>query len=210
MTSFEHALLGVNGVLAVGLHRTYGWQLAAIAGIAATLPDWDGLTILFSTQLFNESHRAWGHNVFSCLLLGLLVGGLDYCQDSVTRGARGLARPSRIEIPPASLGVRHDFSMSGLRVWLIVAILAALSHLPADLVVSGTATLGDWELKLFWPLSDRGYVFPCVRWGDAMISILFVAGMLAMVRWRTHTHVIAALTLLSVVGYVVVRCLMGY
>jgi len=210
LTSFEHAMLGIDGVLAFGLHRKHGWQLAAVAGVAAVLPDWDGLSILAGAQLFDESHRVWGHNLLSCLVLGLLIGGCDYGWDLVTRLARPLVRLGRFEIPASQLVVRHHFRASGLRVWLLTSTLAAVSHLPADLVVSGTATLGDWNLKLWWPWSDGGYVFPLVRWGDAVISVVFVAGMFAMVRWRSRTQNIARLTLAGVCAYIVARGLIGY
>jgi hypothetical protein len=210
LTSFEHAMLGIDGVLAVGLNRKYGWQLAAVAGMAAVMPDWDGLSILVSAQLFDESHRVWGHNLLSCLVLGLLIGTCDYRWDLVTRVARPLVRLGRSEIPAAKLAVRHHFSLGGLAVWLVTSALATLSHLPADLVVSGTATLEDWKLKLWWPWSDAGYVFPMVRWGDAVITIVFVVGMFAMVRWRSQTQNISCCTLAGVIAYLVIRRLIGY
>ncbi len=203
-------MLGIDGVLALGLHRKYGWQLVALAGVAATLPDWDGLSILVNAQWFNESHRVWGHNLLSCLVLGLLIGGCDYRWDLVTRVARGLSRLGRWEIAPSQLDVRHHCNWSGLRIWLLTATLAALSHLSADLVVSGTATLGDWSLPLLWPWSNWGFVFPLVRWGDAAISVVFVVGMFAMVRWRSRTQHIARYTLAGVFAYLVVRGLVGY
>jgi hypothetical protein len=46
MTTFEHAMLGINGVLASGIHRRFGWQIVALAGIAAVAPDWDGIPML--------------------------------------------------------------------------------------------------------------------------------------------------------------------
>lgn len=45
MTTFEHAMLGANGVVASGLHDRFGWRLVALAAIAAIVPDWDGLTV---------------------------------------------------------------------------------------------------------------------------------------------------------------------
>ena len=203
-------MLGINGVLATGLHQKHGWQLAAVAGVAAAAPDWDGLPILVSVKLFNETHRVWGHNLLACLVLGLVIGSLDYRWDSVTRVARRLARLSRIKIPDSKLALRRRFSLMGLQVWLLSATLAALSQLPADLVVSGTATLGDWELKLFWPWSDQGYVFPLVRWGDAVISVVFVVGMFSMLRWRRQSQLIAGCTLAGVLVYIVVRGAVGY
>ncbi len=89
--------------------------------------------------------------------------------------------------------------------WVSVAVLAALSHLAADLVFSGTATLPDWELQPWWPLSRAGYVYPLVAWGDAGPSLIFVAGMFAMWRWPGRRQAISLATLAGVVLYVVVR-----
>ncbi len=70
------------------------------------------------------------------------------------------------------------------------------------MIFSGTATLGDWELKLLWPFSDRGFVYPLIPWGDIGVTLLFVTGMFAMLRWKTRTAWIARLTLLVAVGYI--------
>ncbi len=202
-------MLGINGVLACGLHRTYGWQLAALAGVTAMMPDWDGLPILVSLQLFERSHRVWGHSLLTCLVLGVSVGGFDYRCDVATRVARGLTRRCRIEVPASQLVVRRQFPARGLMVWIATAMLAALSHLPADLVVSGTSTLADWHLQLFWPWSETGYVWPLVAWGDPALSIIFVAGMFALVRWRARTERIARCTLLGICGYLVLRAMVS-
>ncbi|MGD9128399.1 MAG: hypothetical protein PVH19_13570 [Planctomycetia bacterium] len=61
MTTIEHAMLGIDGVLAVGLNRRWGWSLCAMAGVVAIVPDWDGLTLLGSASLFDAAHRVWGH-----------------------------------------------------------------------------------------------------------------------------------------------------
>ena len=50
MTTFEHAMVGVNGALAAGLTRRCGWKVASMAGLVAVSPDWDGLTLIL---------RAW-------------------------------------------------------------------------------------------------------------------------------------------------------
>ena len=44
MTIYEHAMVGINGALALGLARRHGRQIVAWAG-AALLPDFGGLTI---------------------------------------------------------------------------------------------------------------------------------------------------------------------
>jgi len=235
MTTFEHAMLGVDGVLAVGLHRRYHWQLAAMAGFAAASPDWDGLTYLFSSALFAEGHRVWGHNVVACVISGLIIGALDYRYDLITRAGRLLTRLLRMTVPKQRLSLRATFERCGYQTWMIVAIVAALSQLPADMVVSGATGLSDWEVKLFWPFSDRGWVFAMVPWGDPGISVVFIVGMFAMVkrpralgtphsagatrrsetartnrmrRWTAgidHIQCKAILTLLGVLIYIVVR-----
>ena len=64
-------MLGINGAVAVGIHHRHGWKIAAMAGVAAASPDWDGLVIIFSRSAFAEGHRLWGHNVFACIVVGL-------------------------------------------------------------------------------------------------------------------------------------------
>lgn len=198
-------MLGINGALAVGVDRRYSWRIAAVAGAAAVCPDWDGLTILFSQSLFADGHRVWGHNILACILTGVAVGWLDYRFDLVTRCGRLTVGLFRLDVSEQHLTVRDRFSTNGLMVWILVAVLATLSQLPADTVVSGSATLSDWELKLLWPFWNRGWVFPMVPWGDVGISVVFVAGMFAMLRWRSRVQSIAVMTLTGVVFYIVVR-----
>lgn len=88
---------------------------------------------------------------------------------------------------------------------MAVAVVAALSHLPADMVVSGTATLSDWELQVLWPFSHQGWAFAMVPWGDAGISIVLVIGMFAMLRWKSSVETIARGTLGAVVAYIALR-----
>ncbi len=182
-----------------------GWQLAAMAGLAAISPDWDGLTLLGGSVLFDQAHRVWGHNFLTCALLGLLIGLVDYRFDIVARLARLVRRLPGAEISDDALQLRTDRTAAGYAVWIVVAIISALSHLAADLVVSGFGTLGDWKLQLLWPFSTRGWIYPHVRWGDPGITIVFVAGMLAMYRWRNHIQLIAVVTLFAVTGYILLR-----
>ena len=88
MTPLEHAMVGIDGVMALGLHRKHGWKIAGAAAVAAASADWDGLTLLFSAALYDKAHRAWGHNVFSCVLAGLAIGLLDYRFDLTGRLGR--------------------------------------------------------------------------------------------------------------------------
>ncbi len=204
MTTFEHAMVGITGSVAAGLHRRYGWRLVAVAGLAAICPDWDALTLLGGVGLFDRGHRVWGHNVFAAGLLGALIGALDYRLNLTGRAGLWLGRyikvsakpqPASPDPPPAPRQVT----------WIVVGALAAFSHLAADLVVSGTETLGDWELKLLWPFSDRGWVFPLMRWGDPTVSIIFSAGMLTMALRPAQARPVAAATLALVVVYLVLR-----
>ena len=201
MTSYEHAMLGINGVLATGLQRRYGWPLVALAAVAAVSPDWDGLAIVAGAGAFAAAHRVWGHNLLACLLSGIVLGALDYRFDLVTRGARFLVRRLHITWPGPVPQLRSTYAWGALAVWSSVAVLAAASHLVADLVVSGTASLPDWELPLWWPFSSKSYVYPLIAWGDPGLSIVFVVGMFAMWRWPARVQGVAAATLAAVVLY---------
>ena len=203
MTTFEHAMLGINGVIAAGLHRRYAWRVAALAGVVAVSPDWDGLTILGGMELFDHAHRAWGHSTFTCVVLGCVLAGVDFRFDFVGQGERLLCRVLRI--PSKARATRPDRSWRRLAIWLTVAIVAAMSHLAADVVYSGTAELSDWHLQLWWPFSSRGFVFPLVRWGDVGVTVIFVISMFAMVRRREWIQPIALITLTLVVVYIVIR-----
>jgi inner membrane protein len=222
MTTYEHMMVGITGSLTAGVHRKYGWSIIFMAGVVAMTPDWDGLTILFSTQAFAEGHRVWGHNVFACIS-GLIMGLLDYRFDYSTRFANQLLK-TRIgrwfqsEIynlsssndetinesqKITSLPLRKERTSQGFLIWGCVGFLAIFSHLIADLVVSGTDQLADWKLKLFWPISEEGYVYPLIKWGDPGMTILFVIGMLAACKWPSKIQQIASATLSAVVVYII-------
>ena len=216
MTTIEHAMLGINGALSVGLHRRWGWPIVALAGVAAVSPDWDGMFMLIPSQV--ENHRVWGHNVSACVLVGVLLGVTDYYFDVVTRCGRGFTRLMRLTVPQEALATRGRFVPNELAFWILVVIVAALSHLPADMVVSGTGEdavvsgtegLPDWEVKMLWPFSDRGWVFPLIHWGNPGVTIVFMVGMFAMARWKSHAQAIASATLLLVVAYLIVYPLLA-
>jgi len=92
MTTLEHAMVGANLVLASGLNRRFGWQLVAVAGVCAVLPDWDALTILWSVPLFDAAHRTWGHALLLCFTITAMFALLDYRLDLMTRLARCFSR----------------------------------------------------------------------------------------------------------------------
>ncbi len=203
-------MLGINGVLAAGLHRRWGWTIAALAGVAAVSPDWDGAFLLVSQSTWLvEAHRVWGHNLLACALIGVLLGVADYYFDIVTRCGRLFVRLARLTVPMDQLNAREQSSRVGLVTWILVAVVAALSHLPADMVVSGTEELPDWPIQLLWPFSSQGWVFPLMPWGHPGITIVFVIGMFAMVRWKSRVQSIACLTLAVVVTYMAIHPLIS-
>lgn len=201
-------MLGSAGALAAGLHRR-GWEIVALAGVAAVVPDWDGLSLLFGAAAFDRLHRAAGHSLLVATALAVVLAAIEYRARLIARCGSLLAeRIEGIPVPGPSGGDRdasHGRPRAGLLVWSAVAILATWSHLAADLVFSGHASLPDWGLKLFWPFSEKSYVFPAVRWGDPLPTILLLAGAFAMLRWKSATQAIAALTILGLVGYIALR-----
>lgn len=204
MTTFEHAMLGTTGALAAGLHRR-SWQIVAMAGVAAVIPDWDGLSILFGAAAFDHIHRAIGHSLLVATGVAIVGALAEYHLRLIARLAALFDRridglPAAVTDPHKTLAVRE-----GALVWGLTAVLATWSHLGTDLVFSGHARLSDWGLKLFWPFSSKTYVFPAVRWGDVFPTLILVLGMFAMLRWRIHVQGLAALTLLALVGYIATR-----
>src|SRR4051794_24736441 len=74
-----------------------------MAGAAAALPDWDGLSLAFGPAAYSAAHRVWGHNLLAALLGGGLVGALGYlCHHSAR--VRGQARTllEKLGQPPAA------------------------------------------------------------------------------------------------------------
>jgi membrane-bound metal-dependent hydrolase YbcI (DUF457 family) len=198
-------MVGVDGALALGLHRKHGWKIAALAGAAAALPDWDGVTLLWSAVLYDKSHRVWGHNLFACVLAGIALGLLDYRFDLATRLGRRFVRLARLEVSEEALILRNQFELRGAIAWSLSAVIASWSHLAADIVVSGSAAYSDWGVQVLWPLSNRTWVFPRVRWGDVGITLIFAAGALAML-WRPkRVQLLAAMTLATVALYIAIR-----
>jgi membrane-bound metal-dependent hydrolase YbcI (DUF457 family) len=204
MTTFEHAMVGALAVMATGLPRRVGWQIVAVAAVAAISPDWDGAPFLFNLEWFNQIHRVWGHNLWVSAAVGAMIAFADYFWDWSSHCGRGLQwlcdRKTESLLPLANSRPRWQ-----LGVWLIVGILAAWSHLPADMAYSGHATLGEWPLKLLWPFSEQPFNYPLVPWGDIGASLLFAAGIFAMLRWRQSSQPIALATLACVGLYIASR-----
>ncbi len=205
MTSYEHFMLGVNGTLAAGLHRRYGWSLAALAGTAAVLPDWDGLSLALGAAAFDRVHRVWGHNLFAAVVLGGIVAALEYRLGWLAKGVRWLS--TQLKSPDSREACRSlaRRTPGGWAVWISVGVVASLSHIGTDMLFSGHETLTDWGIQLFWPFSDRAWVYPVVRWGDPTVTILFALGMLAMAYRPQYVQRTAITTLILIAAYMTVR-----
>ena len=205
MTFYEHAMIGIDGALAVGLDRRYGWRIIAFAGCAAALPDWDGLTLLLGAHCYALGHRVWGHNLLVAGLLGGVFAGLVWRFDLLGRIQKSLAAcwtPLRVDSPESD---STNSRLTAFLVWTTVGIIAAYSHLLADCLFSTGAGLPAWKLPLFWPFARTLFALPMVRWGDVGATIILIVGMFAMVRWASRRQVIAMTVLGLVVAYIVVR-----
>ena len=203
MTIYEHIMLGVDGALAVGLHRRWGWQIVAWSGCAAALPDWDGLTLLFGVKAYDAGHRVWGHNLLVAGLSAVILGAVLCHWDLFTRIREALPS-SWGGVGRRTLENRVRCSWGSLLVWALVGLAAAYSHLGMDVLFSYGRNLPVWDVPLLWPFSARGLAHPTIRWGDPVPTIIFASGMLAMARWRRATRGIAAVTLVAVAAYVAV------
>lgn len=205
MTSYEHFMLGFNGTLAAGLQRRCGWSVAAMAGVAAVLPDWDGLSLVFGAAAFDRVHRTWGHNVFAAVLLATAVAVAEYRYGGLAKVGGWFSTKVRLSQQDDAAGDRAVNGRCGWLLWIAVAVAASLSHIGTDMLFSGHATLSDWGIRLFWPFSSQEWVYPMVPWGDPAVSILFAAGMFAMFRWSGRLQGVATVTLAAVAAYVLLR-----
>ena len=202
MTFFEHALVGANGAIALGLGKRYGWPLVAWAGVAAVIPDWDGLTIFFGGLSFADGHRVWGHNFLMTALIAAVVGYLFYrtkflertWQSSVKRWP-GLKMPSN-QITgdcPENTGENSLVpARPTLFLWIIVGVISSYSHLACDIIFASGENLPNWGVPLLWPFAKREFELPLIPWGDVGITIILGLSMFAMVRWPKRLQTIAA------------------
>ena len=205
MTVYEHALVGVDGALAAGLHRRYGWQIVAWAACAAVLPDWDGLTLLLGPSWYALGHRVWGHNVLVAGILAACVSGLVWRLDPMTSARSWLARRWAAFRADDLAETAARAAPGGVAVWVTVGVAAAYSHLLADLVFSRGAGLPVWGVPLFWPFDRTDRAYPLVPWGDVGATVILASGMFAMLRWPARTRPIAFGALAAVVAYAAAR-----
>ena len=207
MTIYEHAMVGINGALALGLQRRHGWQIVALAGFAAVLPDFDGLTILLGPQCYAAAHRLWAHNLLVAGSAAAIVSAVAYYSGVLTHIRLWLTK--RLNLPEATSQPRPQRSVAALGLWIVVGVIAAYSHLLMDVAFSAGRDLPIWGDPLSWPFSDKAYAYPLVRWGDIGATLIFAASMFAMLRWPARLQTIAAASLLAVAGYMAARGFAG-
>jgi membrane-bound metal-dependent hydrolase YbcI (DUF457 family) len=208
MTAYEHAMVGINGALAAGLHRRHGWQIVVLAGVAAILPDWDSLTLLFGTNCFAAGHRLWGHNLLVAGLVAAVSSAVAYQTDAPTKIQQWLARRWTMFAVP---GPTAELPRGGceLVLWIAVGILAAYSHLLMDVLCSANRDLPVWGVPLLWPFARGEWAYPLLSWGDPGATVIFAAGMFAMVFWRNWMRSIAWASLLAVAAYMALCGVLG-
>ena len=205
MTVFEHTMIGVDGALALGLDRRYGWRIVAFAGILAALPDWDGLTMVLGLQCYAAAHRVWGHNLLVGGLVAVVVSTLAWRFDWLGKTRRVLGKRWALFAPGDGEPDAPEDGIGSLWLWIAVGVLATASHLAADVVFSAGKNLPEWKVPLWWPFSEEGVARPMVPWGDVGVTVILVVGMFAMV-WRPKMRQgIAVAALVGVVGYIVLR-----
>jgi hypothetical protein len=210
MTVYEHAMLGATVALATGCQRRHGWAIVMMAAAAGALPDWDGLSLLLGGAAYSRVHRVWGHNLLAAALGGLLAGVLGLlCHHSARVRQRTLLLLARLGQPMSPAMAVPPLSAQTFCVWVVVGILAGLSHLPADVIYGGGESGLSWPVPLLWPFAERGWVVPLLSWGDFGPTVVFLMEMFALYRWPRRGQLLAWLTLLLLAGYLVVRWLMG-
>jgi membrane-bound metal-dependent hydrolase YbcI (DUF457 family) len=203
MTFFEHAVVGMNGTLAVGLHRRCGWQIVALAGVAAILPDWDALTFLFGARWFAEGHRLWGHNLLVAGLVAAIVSAALYQTDMATKIHRSLAKRWQVFVLPGVQFAPPPRSPALLGLWILVGVLATYSHLLMDIAFNGSASLPPWQVPLLWPFKSDAWAYPMVSWGTPGASVILAGSMFAMLRWPNRIQAIAAASLVILAAFMV-------
>jgi membrane-bound metal-dependent hydrolase YbcI (DUF457 family) len=199
-------MLGGTLALAVGAHRRHGWPVVLVAGAAAALPDWDGLSLAFGPAAYSAAHRVWGHNLLAALLAGGLVGGLGYlCYHSAAVRGKAHTLLEKLGQAPAASQPPPRSSAHALAVWAAVGVLAGLGHLPADVIYGNSPGSGGWPVPLLWPFSSRGWSLPLLGWGDLGPTLIFIGEMFALYRRPARAQLLAWVTLLALLGYLAIR-----
>lgn len=209
MTVFEHAMLGTSLALTAGCHRRWGWPIAAMAGASAVFPDWDGLSLAFGGRAYDLAHRVWGHNVFVAVVGGGLIGLAGRAASRSERITVWIRRLTNVSPTSRALEIPLPSQPWDAILWSLVGAMAMLSHLLVDMIYSGHPHMEDWPVRLFWPVSDRGFAWPIVPWGDVGTTLLFVGEMFALYRWPLRAQAIAATTLGLVALYIMLRAMVA-
>jgi membrane-bound metal-dependent hydrolase YbcI (DUF457 family) len=208
MTIFEHALIGVNGTLALGLGKRFGWPIVAWAAVASVLPDWDGVCLLLGTSYYGLGHRIWGHNLLITAILTCIVGSAVYGFDLLQMIQRGIAHHwiawREIKCDTVS-GDEKQSNSGGWWLWMMVGIAASYCHLLADIVFSAGKNLPIWGVPLLWPFSGKETAYPLIPWGDLGVTLILAGSMFVMLRFPQKIRLIALGSLFLVVIYAIVR-----
>jgi membrane-bound metal-dependent hydrolase YbcI (DUF457 family) len=212
MMYYDHAMIGATLALAAGAHRRHGPAIVVMATLAGALPDWDALSGRFGPDAYRAVHRVWGHNLLAATLASGLFGGAAYLVVLSVRVRRaGRAALTRvIQAGPDHPDPQATPSVHGLAVWVTLGVLAALTHVLADLFYSGVRTSPDWPVALLWPFSRRGWALPLVPWSDWTATLLLTGEMLLVCLRPRYARLLAWLTLLTLVGYIGARGLAAH
>ena len=136
-----------------GAQRTPGIAAASILG--ALSPDIDCVLMPVGWDVYLRAHVIGTHSIPGAILTGL--------------GAAVLVRSVR--------------RRSSLRHLIVPAVIAALSHLAADIVTGA-------RLRPAWPLADTIVSLPLVAMGDPFTIVILAIG--GVVMWRTRSSPTAA------------------
>ena len=204
MTTFEHAMVGATGAMASGLHKRHGWKIVASPGSLEPVP------MGRLDHSYRQSNLLHGPSH-----LGPQPAGMFGCW-SPCRDARLSIRhrDANLSVPGASHSSGRQFGfLAAARVSPLARVVdldrrrcaSRADSSSADWVVSGTATLDDWKLKPLWLFHDHETIHAMVPWGDPGMTLCFVLGMFAMLRWKGHLQLLACCTLFLVAAYIGVR-----
>lgn len=200
MTTPEHTLVGIHAAIAVGAHQRFGWALVALAGIASNFPDWDGLPMLFDMSKFESGHRVWGHNIFWIFISSVMVAALQHHYGFVESCAERL----KTRLPEDLAIERPTLALSWTSVFFVCFAVQTV-HLPCDMVVSGGYGLSDWHIRPFWPISDVGYVYPMIPWGDIGPTLILMGGAIMLAKYPRRLPLQSLVTLAVLCAYLVIR-----
>lgn len=201
MTSPEHTLVGIHLAISAGSFHRYGLPVVILAAVASNRPDLDGLPMLYDMARFEVGHRVWTHNLFSIGLVSAVLAMLQYLFNWL--GATSdfcAARFGTLDLPVRG----KETPMPVLMVMFVAASCQAL-HLFCDMVVSGGDGLTDWPVCPWWPISNTGYAFPMIPWGDVGPTLVLMSGLILGARFPVQLRKISSISLAALICYLLVR-----